>query len=276
LRHVFLHELAHLRRHDIALNWLTVLIQALQWFNPLVWLAFERARDDMELACDELVLERLDEHESTDYGDTILELLDARARFQRMPMLAAIGEDASQIKRRIQMVASFEKGQHASHLVSAAILLVLGVVFMVDAREPLPSNGPVLGLVPGAQSAQPDAKSPPIDAAMKSATAWLVLVDAGEYGQAWDQGHSVVRGMMSREAFVGLCEDLVRTRKAERGNPLSRKTSQVEYVPGLPMGLGDGISVRFTSKYEKGDYPCPKVLLAKDKDGVWKWVRSDF
>jgi beta-lactamase regulating signal transducer with metallopeptidase domain len=44
LRHVFLHELAHLKRHDIALNWLFAGAQALHWFNPLVWLAFQQAR----------------------------------------------------------------------------------------------------------------------------------------------------------------------------------------------------------------------------------------
>jgi IMP cyclohydrolase len=41
------------------------------------------------------------------------------------------------------------------------------------------------------------------------------------------------------------------------------------------MGLGVGISVRFTGKYEKGEYNGPKILLALDKDGVWRMVRSD-
>lgn len=36
LRHVFLHELAHLKRHDIAMNWLTAVLQILHWFDPEV------------------------------------------------------------------------------------------------------------------------------------------------------------------------------------------------------------------------------------------------
>jgi len=39
MRYVFLHELAHLKRHDIYLGWLTSLLQVLHWFNPLVWFA---------------------------------------------------------------------------------------------------------------------------------------------------------------------------------------------------------------------------------------------
>jgi hypothetical protein len=75
------------------------------WFNPLVWLAFHKARTDMELACDELVLSRLRDRESSDYGNTILELLDTRAEPKRLPVLAAIAEDAHQVKRRMNATA---------------------------------------------------------------------------------------------------------------------------------------------------------------------------
>ena len=53
LRHVFLHELAHLKRFDIAVGLLTAVVQTVHWFNPLVWLAFRRMRDDREVACDD-------------------------------------------------------------------------------------------------------------------------------------------------------------------------------------------------------------------------------
>ena len=56
LRYVFLHELAHLKRHDIAAHWLTTLVQIVHWFNPFVWLAFNQMRADRELACDARVL----------------------------------------------------------------------------------------------------------------------------------------------------------------------------------------------------------------------------
>jgi bla regulator protein BlaR1 len=258
LRHVFLHELAHLKRHDIALNWLIAGAQALHWFNPLVWLAFQQARLDRELACDELALARLQDHESSDYGHTILDLLNTWAQPKRLPSMAAITEDVNQVKRRIQMIAAFKKGQHASVLASAAILLVLGVVFMVDARTDAV-----------------DPQSPPVDAAIKSATAWIAILDSGDCSQAWAAMHSVVNGKMSRETWAGLCTELRRLEAAERGALVSRKAAQIEYIAGLPMALGDGISIRFQSKYEKGEYPGPKILLAKDNDGVWKMVRMD-
>ena len=56
LRHVFLHELAHLRRHDVLLNWLAALLQIIHWFNPMIWFGFARMRADREFACDALAL----------------------------------------------------------------------------------------------------------------------------------------------------------------------------------------------------------------------------
>src|SRR5947207_625240 len=41
-RMVFLHELAHIKRQDIILNWVLIAVQFLHWFNPLVWLALRR------------------------------------------------------------------------------------------------------------------------------------------------------------------------------------------------------------------------------------------
>ena len=36
---VMLHELAHVKRRDILLNWVMILVQSCHWFNPLVWFA---------------------------------------------------------------------------------------------------------------------------------------------------------------------------------------------------------------------------------------------
>ncbi|HEX2750614.1 MAG TPA: M56 family metallopeptidase, partial [Verrucomicrobiales bacterium] len=56
LRSVFMHELAHLRRRDPLVQFLTQVACALHWFNPLVWLAAWRLHVERERACDDLVL----------------------------------------------------------------------------------------------------------------------------------------------------------------------------------------------------------------------------
>jgi len=92
-RYVFLHELAHLKRHDIYLCWLTSLLQVLHWFNPLVWLAFYRVRADRELACDALVLTRTGQDKSQEYGGAIVGLLRRFSRSRALPAMAGILEN---------------------------------------------------------------------------------------------------------------------------------------------------------------------------------------
>lgn len=74
-RYVFLHELAHLKRKDNLINWIMVLVQALHWFNPIVWYAFYKMREDCEVACDADVLSLLNPAEHKKYGETIINLI---------------------------------------------------------------------------------------------------------------------------------------------------------------------------------------------------------
>lgn len=57
LKPILLHELMHIRSHDLWLMAFYRLLCALNWFNPVVWLCFHRANLDSEAACDQRVLE---------------------------------------------------------------------------------------------------------------------------------------------------------------------------------------------------------------------------
>jgi len=103
LRYVFLHELAHLKRYDIYVGYLSSLLQVLHWFNPFVWLAFYRMRADRELACDALVLDRMQPGQASDYARTIVNLLERFSQPRQLPALAGILETKTQLKRRIKL-----------------------------------------------------------------------------------------------------------------------------------------------------------------------------
>jgi beta-lactamase regulating signal transducer with metallopeptidase domain len=53
---VLLHELAHIRRNDLAILAMTQLTCVVNWCNPLLWLAAWRMHVERERACDDLVL----------------------------------------------------------------------------------------------------------------------------------------------------------------------------------------------------------------------------
>jgi beta-lactamase regulating signal transducer with metallopeptidase domain len=133
LRHVFLHELAHIKRHDILTGWVTTGLQVLHWFNPLVWLAFYRLRADRELACDALALSRAPTDEKESYGLTIVKLLEGFGQPLWRPSLAGILENRQQMKERISMIARFNKTDQGPAL-AILVLAALALVTLTDAQ----------------------------------------------------------------------------------------------------------------------------------------------
>jgi beta-lactamase regulating signal transducer with metallopeptidase domain len=72
---VLAHELAHVRRWDALTQWIAHLAVALFWFNPLVWVAARRVREEREHACDDAVLAV--GMRATDYADHLLTIVRA-------------------------------------------------------------------------------------------------------------------------------------------------------------------------------------------------------
>ena len=134
LRYVFLHELAHVKRCDIVVNWLMSCLQVLHWFNPLIWYAFYRMRADRELACDALALSRTQPSQSAEYGRTIVNLLERFSRQRYLPAMAGILESKSQLKRRITMIARFKKSSYRWSVPAVILLAVLGCVVLTNAQ----------------------------------------------------------------------------------------------------------------------------------------------
>ncbi|HEX2188455.1 MAG TPA: M56 family metallopeptidase, partial [Longimicrobiaceae bacterium] len=70
---VLAHELAHVRRWDALTQWVAHLATALFWFNPLVWVACSRLREEREHACDDAVLAM--GTQPTRYADHLLQIV---------------------------------------------------------------------------------------------------------------------------------------------------------------------------------------------------------
>jgi beta-lactamase regulating signal transducer with metallopeptidase domain len=71
-RSVLLHELAHVKRHDCAVQLLAQAMRALYWFHPAAWLVASRQRAARELACDAMVIAAGERRSS--YAECLLHL----------------------------------------------------------------------------------------------------------------------------------------------------------------------------------------------------------
>lgn len=166
LRHVFLHELAHVKRGDIFAGWVMLVLQAIHWFNPFVWLAFHRVRADRELACDALALSYAQTGENESYGLTIIKLLERFGRSTLRPGLAGILENRKQMKERISMIAKFRKTERglalAIFVLTGLMLATLTLSCSRSAETHAPAAAPPEAAAPRpVQAANADEQGPP-------------------------------------------------------------------------------------------------------------------
>lgn len=150
LRMIFLHEMAHVRRKDIRLNYLLMAVQFLHWFNPLVWLAVHRLRADRELVCDAMVMQKVKPEERLGYGKVLLKLVDGFSAGNlvfsgAVPVLNSMDE----IERRILMIKNHRTASIAACLTTALLVMALAFGSFTHARgqeQPTAAQNPgVLG-----------------------------------------------------------------------------------------------------------------------------------
>lgn len=112
-RLILRHELAHIRRGDIFANWVLCLLQALHWFNPVVWFAFGKMRADREAACDARVLEGEGADRRGDYGNALLKLQDAAGTLRWNLAFAGLCARSTGMRRRLEDIVSHRRSHPA-------------------------------------------------------------------------------------------------------------------------------------------------------------------
>jgi beta-lactamase regulating signal transducer with metallopeptidase domain len=113
------HEAIHHRRGDIWWNHLGLLILALNWFNPVAWLAFRAFRADQELACDARVTAAASPDTRHDYARALVKSASRPGLIAACPL-----NHADQLKRRLKMMKD-HKSSRARMLAGAAAVAAL-------------------------------------------------------------------------------------------------------------------------------------------------------
>lgn len=141
LRIVFLHEVAHVARHDGVGLLLARIATSLFWFHPLVWVLARIARRECERSCDDLVLavgER-----PTDYAERLLAVVRSMTRPDPFAGVApALARRSNLESRLVSILRSNQRRGAVSRaglvatLASGALVLVATAVVHVVAADP--------------------------------------------------------------------------------------------------------------------------------------------
>jgi TonB family protein len=121
---VLMHELAHVRRRDNLFGAAQMLIGALAWFHPLVWLINRRLLAEREMACDEEVLRR--GGDPAHYTSGLLKIVQFGLGWSTPSMAGAAGSD---LKRRIDNMRNAKRIRLTSwrRITFGATVLLLGL-----------------------------------------------------------------------------------------------------------------------------------------------------
>ncbi|MDR0859053.1 MAG: M56 family metallopeptidase [Oscillospiraceae bacterium] len=161
LRSVLLHELTHLRRKDVLIKWLMVLVCSLHWFNPVVWLVRREIDRAAELSCDEAVIRSLDDRGKRTYGETLL-YVAADFKAPRAVLSATMCEEKRQLKERLGAIMKNKRYTKLAVILSA--ILVIAVAAAACALGAV-SNESAPPLIPGSAAtavASPAAAATPV------------------------------------------------------------------------------------------------------------------
>ncbi|HVU88452.1 MAG TPA: M56 family metallopeptidase [Pirellulales bacterium] len=159
LRMVMLHELGHVRRYDIAANWLLALVRAAHWWNPVYWLAAARFRALREQACDAFALAHLEGCPARAYSELLLKLLSRPAMHSRwrimLPALIVgflsgfVRRRAAQNRLQALQRAGVVRGRWQA-IGAALVVALVAIAGLTDAQTPPPKPAPKNDWLPGA------------------------------------------------------------------------------------------------------------------------------
>jgi beta-lactamase regulating signal transducer with metallopeptidase domain/ketosteroid isomerase-like protein len=234
-RQVLVHELAHVRRRDVLLQWLAELVRVIHWPNPLAWLPARRMRIERELACDDEVL-----GSGVKASDYAMHLLDVARAFRWRAQTGRIGVAMANepwVERRIRALLDSRSSRRLPG--PRGLVLLFGIAaagtFLLGALDP---HDP--GARPGGSTSVASATRVTSGPELP---AWLIEAN-GRYLQAVTGGDACAVSELYTADAVSRGGD---------GEYLRGRTAIREYWEGIfALGLGRP-TVRILSCVERGD-----------------------
>lgn len=124
LRMIFSHEGMHIDNLDIVYKMVMLVVEAVHWFNPLIHKMVKWSYRDVEIFCDQCVVEDMDKAQRGRYGRTILDAVE-RQRGTDVVFSTCFYGSAGMMRQRVEHLFYMEKKKNGIFLGAALLLLCL-------------------------------------------------------------------------------------------------------------------------------------------------------
>jgi len=127
-RSVLAHETAHIKHGDHWINLMQALVQAIHFFNPLVWLLNRKLDKYCEMVCDDAAV-KITRLTSTGYSDNLLGVAKTISQPWQVNAKTAFAKTPSRLKERVYyQIERSEKKEISKTKYSFTIILLTAMI----------------------------------------------------------------------------------------------------------------------------------------------------
>lgn len=130
-RYVLAHEKAHLKRLDNLWKPIAFILLAVHWFNPIIWISYILFCRDIELACDEYVIKKMNTNDKKAYTTALLNCSIPKKLISAYPL--AFGEIG--VKERIKAILKYKKPAVITSIIAVILCIITAVCFLSNPQK---------------------------------------------------------------------------------------------------------------------------------------------
>ncbi len=124
LKYVLYHEIYHIKHFDVLTKLFLAVVLAIFWYNPLVWVMYILANKDIELACDESVLNKLNSTKKACYAYTLIGMAQKQSTYY---LCNNFSKNA--IEERIKSIMKHKKFTIGAIIIAALLVFSVTTAF---------------------------------------------------------------------------------------------------------------------------------------------------
>ncbi len=124
LEMIFSHELIHYKRKDLCVKIIALIVNIINWFNPIAYILKNSINITCELSLDEQLVKNMDKSKRKYYGEVILELIEYSQK-KSLVLGTSVCKSRKELETRLKKIIYFKK----SKKVIAIISLIATIIF---------------------------------------------------------------------------------------------------------------------------------------------------
>ena len=136
--YLVMHEQVHIRYGDYIGKLMGLFAAAIHWFNPIVWLAFLLYGNDIEMRCDEVVIDKLGYCIKKDYSMSLVSFASEKEPMTYVVVPLNFSKSRLgrlEVKMRIKNILGYKKASKIAGLAAVVMVAGLTVFCTSNAKE---------------------------------------------------------------------------------------------------------------------------------------------